>query len=1501
MSMSKGLDVVPSFHSERLDTCQSTSLACASSIRNNDVCDDLNPCQFLPEMSTLKSAWLTIDIACSDFSSAGKLIENIRLCPVPDCSVYGEHYVWDKQSVSCCWCNLGICSCRDFTCTNAVALTSPGPWIGCSERCNESMTVLKMFDVTSILCPNPDSCTLPSIYYQVVLAASVDKPCGLYLTTARLKLQVEYYFKWTYGAGAELPYFAGVDIRESSLVLGTPNVITIRLRLRKGITMRAGGLITLSGIYNSSQQSNSVMLESVVCSQDFLHCIASKDQPFPSIATYDPQSGSVFIGQSQQNLDDQTFHLQITLKNPSAKQSPIEISVTVQSVDGSWNISTAVANQRVFSGSDNPDCTGEVIQRYDDENQCNVFFCQVLCNFLVEKNSSLELKGLLSQHPSSGSILVTSLENGPYKSASWNRATESLILNVDRTYATNEPISAEFRLKNDYLDPVVMNTMTVVRVSLSTQEKISTGNIVEVMTAGDFALDTRLYVRNAYVKAFITESHQRKSEANELTCNIDLGINLIPGDQIMLHGLSGSQQPSTNSLIINFAHEILYGTWDNLAGSMSFFVTKIIPAGNPLAFSFSLQNPEIPSDPAQIYLSIATSRGIHLPFLFCFGSILALSSKSSAFIAASIVESSTVQNDLNRLTIRFSLNGTLPPKSNLIISGLDGAQTPNGTISVTSSENNEQIGHWNMGQLTILTASKISAGQIVSMTIEIINPAFPISKSRLIFFELPGISSQNFQLISDVLRAETSPAFSQAYVAESNSVPGAPNKIQLTAICNARLNNGSIISVSGLAGTSGLSGPITISGPGAKYISLSTFDAAQGVLSLHVRRAIESFQEFSIQFTLRNPFIRHQQSFPSVSASAKTPTGATFEVSAYRIPESILEAALVPSFVKLFVNESSRKVGHENQIEIMFQANFFLQLGLNITLSNLLGTQTPSRSDLSLSCNWQLVQRSWQNSGTLILTVMENIDPFEDVIIQFTLMNSKFPRPPVVPCISSDITPEILAITPQNYTWNDGIRLWSGDQDPLEGKGFLLGPNDDSIWYVAVIGESNQVAGQPNTLSVSLVPSVRISAYSTVVLSGLTGSEFEGTSVEIRGFKSVKFGAWTSSTGTLSFTLDEPLASAGSLVFHFTITNPAVNYPAVLPVVSVTDPNGTAYEGWPFRLSSSGTEPPCCLSAWDEPKFLQSTVRETLNVAGQPNLLNFSFLANTNLAVGMQLTISGLIGLQTPTNPYVPVSNRAGFFANWTQETGILVVSIDPIIYNCREFCGKLVEFSVCLRNRRLPASTGPSLFVSASYFGSYITSIGLTNIVGNVLRGDGEPKVVATVSESSKIADSVNTIFVRVKSNIEMSACYPRWLPGSAKWIDDSSGAEQSCPWRNGNKCLPVTNLLDGLLQTGIEMSVTGTKSISFNFQQLYRTDGIQVFVNRGASNARRIRFQYIPVPNISGWRDAGILNIVQSGAMSVLDFNYSIASQYWRVILDSTFDESGQYPFSSMQELQV
>ena len=1499
VSVDSSVAVVRSFHSTRSEQCQSSTMVCSSSISNTDSCSDINPCDFLPPRATLQQALLTLEIACSDFGSANKSVEDVRICPLPDCSVYGQEYTWSKESVACCWCNLGTCSCFDFTCSNSLSSFSAGPWIECSNRCDESRPVLFKYDVTDIMCKDVETCTSPALYYQIVLTSFVDGTCGSNLIVAQLTLDVQYYFEWTYGAGTELPTFTHVDVKESTKVAGSLNSLSLRLRTNAGIVFLAGGIISVTGLQNSSKEAGLITVISLDCNEDFSNCQVSNFQPFPTLAAYDPVLGSVLIGPAINTITTPVFYLQFTLHNPPIPQPAVQLGVSATSEDGLWSIDQALTNQLVFSADDSPLCSGNGLQLYDNDNRENSFFLQIFCNYPVESDDSIQLTGLASMASDSPTVPIMSEDNGIIDTGLWNHVLDSLTVNIARTYSANEPIYFSFKLKNENRNPVFLNPITSIHVTFIPSSSIWS----DVFVYPDFYLQIQNDLSAARVAAVIAEENQRKSEPNALTCSMLVGINLFSGDQVIIHGLLGSGQAASNSLPLNSSHGQIMGIWDNVTGSLSFFLVADIPAANPFTFRFELLNPSEAKTPNQIYISIATVRGDLLPMRQCIGNVLSLTTKAVSFVVIQISENSNVQHDLNQITVGFSMNTVIAASSTLEISGLNGTQTPKGPIEVESSRNYfNTTGYWDGSRLKVDTIIEIAAGENIQLNFNVINAGSPGPKTRLVSIAFSGISAKGSELEAQILGAGQPPAFVYANASESNGVPGAPNTVRFDATANVYIDAGSTFSIFGLTGTSTISGPLAFDGLGAKNISTSYFDASQGVLKFTLNKPVQQFELISVQFTLINSLSVQKLCFPGITASALGVDGKSFDIRSFNSSNGILGSRVIPYFLNTSAMESSVKLGQENTVEIAFQTNFLIFMGLNITLSSLAGTQSRDNSDLKLHSNVKLVQVSWQNIGSLVMRANQDVAPFQQIFVKFTVINSPYPRNPVTPCISSDVTPEELAIVPVEQVWYDGIRLWSGDQSPSESKGVILGPYDDTIWNEALIGESTVVSGQPNTLSVTLIPSISLEAHASLTLSGLTGSLTQGTSLQLTGFSSVKFGQWIGELGSLSFTLDRQVNASAALTFQFTLINPNFKQPAVLPSVSAASATGSAYGSWPLQLSST-TLPACCLSAVEIPKFLRCTVRETLNVPNQPNLLNFTFLSNTYLPPGTLLTIMGLDGLQTPTNPTIPLSQNVDTTGNWTQETGTLIVSINAAFYTCQESCGQLIEFSACFKNPPSAAVSNPTLVASASFAESYSIRIGSTPIYGNILKAEGTPIVLSEVRESSNVSGAVNTISMAVRPNVVLSACLTTWLVGSASWADDTSGAELSCPWRNGNKCLPVTNLFDGLLGSGIEISLTGTRTVSFNLLELYGVDGFKVFVDRGASNAKTLRFQYIPMSNTSSnnWQDAGVMNVLQGGLMTVLNFNESIPSQRWRFILEATADVTGEYPFSSIQELQV
>jgi hypothetical protein len=96
----------------------------------------------------------------------------------------------------------------------------------------------------------------------------------------------------------------------------------------------------------------------------------------------------------------------------------------------------------------------------------------------------------------------------------------------------------------------------------------------------------------------------------------------------------------------------------------------------------------------------------------------------------------------------------------------------------------------------------------------------------------------------------------------------------------------------------------------------------------------------------------------------------------------------------------------------------------------------------------------------------------------------------------------------------------------------------------ATLLNGSNLPSNTNTLTLTVQPSIAISAGSTVTLSGLTGSvTADNVSLSLGGAGAVFFGSagsWTQSTGTLVLTVDsgQTLPTSDTVV-SFTLTNPA--------------------------------------------------------------------------------------------------------------------------------------------------------------------------------------------------------------------------------------------------------------------------------------------------------------------------------------------------------------------------
>ena len=113
-----------------------------------------------------------------------------------------------------------------------------------------------------------------------------------------------------------------------------------------------------------------------------------------------------------------------------------------------------------------------------------------------------------------------------------------------------------------------------------------------------------------------------------------------------------------------------------------------------------------------------------------------------------------------------------------------------------------------------------------------------------------------------------------------------------------------------------------------------------------------------------------------------------------------------------------------------------------------------------------------------------------------------------------------------------------------------------AIWTSKTVTEGSTDPSAPNTITVTLQPSVQLVAGNTVMISGLTGSETaDSGSLTVGGADAAKVGSsgvWVQNTGTLMLTVANTVGTGAASVLTFDLVNPGSGQAPVTPQIEAS-------------------------------------------------------------------------------------------------------------------------------------------------------------------------------------------------------------------------------------------------------------------------------------------------------------------------------------------------------------
>jgi len=480
-----------------------------------------------------------------------------------------------------------------------------------------------------------------------------------------------------------------------------------------------------------------------------------------------------------------------------------------------------------------------------------------------------------------------------------------------------------------------------------------------------------------------------------------------------------------------------------------------------------------------------------------------------------------------------------------------------------------------------------------------------------------------------------------------------------------------------------------------------------------------------------------------------TVAGCAGNACAFVVGDAAPLRVYAPMFLISSIGQSMPYPGKNNTISVTLLSNLALQPGSSITISNLLGAQTPSSSLQILGSSsftpaiggpsgygtWDLVGKS------LTLFVSQNINAGTQLQFSFQLLNPACGQesPPV--CVrAGDVSPTNCSQCSQGacsgtqrtlmtrnltQTFSTGTvgTLYPYDKynslaqvtygDSIQGDAYPLKVYSPAF-VVSKIGQSTHFPSRSNNISVTLATNVPLIAGSTVTISNLTGSSTASTLSLLIFTPDSVFGSaaqWTQRTGTIILTVVSETVAGMQYRFQVDLANPQCpqsprtvmisSSPLCFSPQPMCADMATPSSTLPFFQPAPGDAQPLYVKPGS---FLQANVWQKTPYGGYDNYIHVEFSFNTILPSNTLLSVTGLNGIQTADSSSLPLSfvddsdsqasssmsrSLLSSTASWSQSQGVLTISTTS-----ETAANLLMRFRVLFRN---PACCQPARIVQLS------------------------------------------------------------------------------------------------------------------------------------------------------------------------------------------------------------
>jgi len=631
-----------------------------------------------------------------------------------------------------------------------------------------------------------------------------------------------------------------------------------------------------------------------------------------------------------------------------------------------------------------------------------------------------------------------------------------------------------------------------------------------------------------------------------------------------------------------------------------------------------------------------------------------------------------------------------------------------------------------------------------------------------------------------------SPAFIIKKIQQLTTWPGANNKLNITFAANIDFTGSSAIFVSGFVGGTATNGTMSLT-KGASLFSTVEWHNGDKVLYLKVASSgVSAGSEQSFEFQLKNPSMAQRAPLITIWAlNAGSCLKPVPKCTMDRPTTASLQPLTIDStkFVAKAIGQSSPFTSSKNTITATLATNFALKRPTKVTLLGLMGSTIASNLALAVTtvAGGNLFETTgvWTHgTGTLVLSLRESADstPGQNYTISIDLLNPPAAQnAPLVSVAASNVD----AVLADSWPNND---LPAGDQVPMK----IIQPQI----ITAKISQSTAFPGARNLITVTLRINAFIQSNSKGAFSitGLMGAQGRTGPVALHSppscngtscsnvFKSSAVGApgtawWQGAAAyedgankiapqSLVLYIADSIQANYDYVFSFDVQNPNCNHNCsevqiitngldFVPSSCSNDINSYVVSPVPRKtpMSQDMSTSTSCAGVVHAPNFDIKTISECSTVNGDPNTVTVTISPNVDLKQGATLSISGLTGTSTdlPTLDLEGPDSTQFSEVTWSRAKGELKMKVRDAKGITM---GQVIVFSFSVQNPREgqePVRPSIGLVSDDVIIGEAVMS-------GLVLgAGDYPFFKIASISESSTVRRSYNTLMVLMNSNVRI------------------------------------------------------------------------------------------------------------------------------------------------------